>query len=98
MGYNTLFDYLIDAPSIGGYKPSPLVFSTTLDIIGSKLQDCLMIGDRPERDGGSEKVGFKTLLFSKNLTSFCSILLDGLYMRIHVWIPVRANTLCILLF
>ncbi len=55
----SLFDYLIDAPSIGGYKPAPSVFLTTLNIIGSKPEDCLMIGDRPERDGGSEKVGIR---------------------------------------
>lgn len=54
---SNLFDELLDAPSLGGYKPAPCVFKTTLEILGSRPEDCLMIGDRPERDGGSVKVG-----------------------------------------
>ena len=57
----SLFDELIDAPSIGGYKPAPTVFKKTLKILGAEPKDCLMIGDRPERDGGSERVGVRFL-------------------------------------
>ena len=51
----------LDALSIGGYKPAPTVFKKTLKILGAEPQDCLMIGDRPERDGGSERVGVRFL-------------------------------------
>jgi len=55
----SIFDALLDAPSLGGYKPAPGVFRTTLQILNCKPSECLMIGDRPERDGGSEKVGIR---------------------------------------
>lgn len=53
------FTHFLDSPSLGGYKPSGCVFRTALEIIGAQAQDCVMIGDNPLKDGGSEKVGIK---------------------------------------
>lgn len=53
------FSFFLDSPSLGGYKPSSCVFRTALEIIGAQAQDCVMIGDNPIKDGGSEKIGIK---------------------------------------
>ncbi len=53
------FSRFLDSPSIGGYKPSARVFRNALEIIGARPEDCVMIGDNPVKDGGSEKVGIR---------------------------------------
>ncbi len=53
------FTHFLDSPSLGGYKPASCVFRTALEIIGAQAQDCVMIGDNPSKDGGSEKIGIK---------------------------------------
>ena len=52
-----LFEYLLDSPSLGGFKPSASVFLTACQIVGCEPSEAVMIGDRPEVDGGSVKVG-----------------------------------------
>lgn len=53
----SLFEYLLDSPSLGGFKPSESVFLTACQIVGCEPSEAVMIGDRPEVDGGSVKVG-----------------------------------------
>lgn len=54
-----LFEALLDAPSLGGLKPSPDVFRGACQCLGCSPQEALMVGDRPDTDGGSEALGMK---------------------------------------
>lgn len=53
----SLFEFLLDSPSLGGFKPSSCVFLTACQIVGCEPSEAIMIGDRPEVDGGSVNVG-----------------------------------------
>ena len=54
-----LFEALLDAPSLGGFKPSPDVFRAACQCLYCAPQDAIMVGDRPDTDGGSEAVGVR---------------------------------------
>lgn len=54
-----LFEALLDAPSLGGFKPSPDVFRAACQCLDCAPQDAIMVGDRPDTDGGSEAVGVR---------------------------------------
>ena len=54
-----LFEALLDAPSLGGFKPSPDVFRAACQCLDCDPQDAIMVGDRPDTDGGSEAVGVR---------------------------------------
>lgn len=60
------FDPLVDVYSLsfelGAQKPDPAVFTRTLDALGVRAEDALMVGDRSRPDGGAVKVGITTLL------------------------------------
>ena len=56
-----LFEALLDAPSLGGFKPSPDVFRAACQCLDCAPQDAIMVGDRPDTDGGSEAVGVRFL-------------------------------------
>ena len=56
-----LFEALLDAPSLGGFKPSPDVFRAACQRLGCAPQNAIMVGDRPDTDGGSEAVGVRFL-------------------------------------
>ena len=56
-----LFEALLDAPSLGGFKPSPDVFRAACQCLEWAPQDAIMVGDRPDTDGGSEAVGMRFL-------------------------------------
>ena len=56
-----LFEALLDAPSLGGFKPSPDVFRAACQCLDCAPQDAIMVGDRPDTDGGSEAVGMRFL-------------------------------------
>ena len=54
-----LFEALLAAPSLGGFKPSPDVFRAACQCLDCAPQDAIMVGDRPDTDGGSEAVGVR---------------------------------------
>ena len=56
-----LFEVLLDAPSLGGFKPFADVFRAACQRLDCAPQDAIMVGDRPDTDGGSEAVGMKFL-------------------------------------
>ena len=56
-----LFEVLLDAPSLGGFKPFADVFRAACQRLGCAPQDSIMVGDRPDTDGGSEAVGVRFL-------------------------------------
>ena len=56
-----LFEVLLDAPSLGGFKPFADVFRAACQRLGCAPQDAIMVGDRPDTDGGSEAVGMRFL-------------------------------------
>ena len=51
------FDALLDAPSLGGFKPCPDVFRAACASLGAAPVRCAMLGDRPDTDGGCVSVG-----------------------------------------
>lgn len=46
----------------GVQKPDPVMFTRTLDELGVRAEDALMVGDRSRPDGGAVEVGIITLL------------------------------------
>jgi HAD superfamily hydrolase (TIGR01509 family) len=46
----------------GVQKPDPRIFMLALEQLGLSASDALMVGDRPERDGGAVNAGIRTLL------------------------------------
>lgn len=61
-GDPALFDALLDAPSLGGFKPRPDVFRAACASLGVDPSRCAMVGDRPETDGGCTSVGMTFIL------------------------------------
>lgn len=53
------FDALLDAPSLGGFKPASCVFLAACQVLGVNPAECGMFGDRPDTDGGCVAVGMK---------------------------------------
>lgn len=53
------FDALLDAPSLGGFKPACCVFRAACQVLGVNPSECEMFGDRPDTDGGCVVVGMK---------------------------------------
>ena len=54
-----MFDALLDAPSLGGFKPSPSVFRGACKCADADPTQCVMVGDRPDTDGGCTSVGME---------------------------------------
>ena len=52
-----LFDALLDAPSLGGFKPCPDAFLAACERLGADPARCALVGDRPDTDGGCTAVG-----------------------------------------
>jgi FMN phosphatase YigB (HAD superfamily) len=46
----------------GIQKPDPAIFRLALDLLGTRAEQTLMVGDRPSRDGVAIEVGMPTLL------------------------------------
>jgi FMN phosphatase YigB (HAD superfamily) len=66
-----LFEYYGLGQFIDGYtlsfedgiqKPNPRLFELALEQLGVTAVECLMVGDRPKRDGGAAAVGIATLI------------------------------------
>lgn len=56
-GDPAMFDALLDAPSLGGFKPCPDVFLAACGRLGADPARCALVGDRPDTDGGCAAVG-----------------------------------------
>ncbi|MBP5487966.1 MAG: HAD hydrolase-like protein, partial [Bacteroidales bacterium] len=56
-GRPEMFDALLDAPSLGGFKPTPDVFRAACARLGVDPCRCALVGDRPDTDGGCTSVG-----------------------------------------
>lgn len=62
LNLHNLFDAVITSEEAGAPKPSPLPFRLTLETLGVKPEETLMVGDWPERDMvGAKGVGIRTV-------------------------------------
>ncbi len=61
-GLDPVVDAYILSFEQGAQKPDPVVFTRTLDALGVRADDALMVGDRSRPDGGAVEVGIATLL------------------------------------
>ena len=61
MKINHLFDVVVAFEDTKEFKPSTKPFKVAFDKLKVKPQQCLMVGDRPERDiKGAKKLGMVT--------------------------------------
>ena len=61
MGIDDFFDVVVGLEDTGKLKPSKLPFKKALSELKVKPSQCLMVGDRPERDiKGAKSLGMKT--------------------------------------
>ena len=61
MKINHLFDVVVTFEDTRKLKPSPIPFKLAFRKLNLKPQECLMVGDRPERDiKGAKKLGMVT--------------------------------------
>ena len=56
-GDPAIFDALLDAPSLGGFKPCPDMFRAACASLGADPARCALVGDRPDTDGGCVAIG-----------------------------------------
>ena len=57
-----MFDYLEAAPELGGLKPNKQLFMRLLEVMGTKPEETLLIGDREDTDGdGARAAGMRFL-------------------------------------
>lgn len=56
-GDPAFFDALLDAPSLGGFKPCPDAFLAACASLGADPARCALVGDRRDTDGGCTAVG-----------------------------------------
>jgi HAD superfamily hydrolase (TIGR01509 family) len=61
-GLDGLVDRFILSFEHGVQKPHPRLFMLALETLGVRASDALMVGDRPDRDGGAVLAGIPTLL------------------------------------
>ncbi len=54
-----MFDALLDSPSLGGYKPAASVFRAACAVLGVNPENCAMVGDRADIDGGCIQIGME---------------------------------------
>ena len=59
------FDGIFDAPSMGGLKPCQKGFINVCNALGATPEECIMIGDREDTDGGALAAGLKFLKVPK---------------------------------
>lgn len=63
MKIDDFFDVVVGLEDTGRQKPSKLPFKAALKELKAKPEECLMVGDRPERDmKGAKRLGIKTCL------------------------------------
>ncbi len=56
-GNPSALDALLDAPSLGGFKPCPDAFRAACASLGADPARCALVGDRRDTDGGCVSVG-----------------------------------------
>ena len=62
LGLHHLFDVVVTFEDTGKRKPHPAPFRRALELLGSRPEDALMVGDWAERDVvGASQVGMKTV-------------------------------------
>lgn len=62
LGFHHLFDAVVTFDDSGERKPSPIPFKKTLDSLGVRPEEALMVGDWAERDMvGAAQAGMKTV-------------------------------------
>ena len=61
-GLGELVDVFTLSFEHGVRKPSAAMFEMTVDALACEPEQTLMVGDRPERDGGAVRLGIPTLL------------------------------------
>lgn len=62
-----LFDLIVDAPSLGGLKPSAVCASQVLETLGVTPSEAVFVGDRDDCDAASaRKVGAYSQLVSRH--------------------------------
>ena len=62
LGLQHFFETVITFEDTGEKKPHPLPFRMTLETLGVKAEEAVMIGDWPERDmAGAKAVGIRTI-------------------------------------
>jgi HAD superfamily hydrolase (TIGR01509 family) len=61
-GIAELIDTFVLSHEHGVCKPDPALFHLALDALGVDPHHALMVGDRPDRDGGAVAIGMPTLL------------------------------------
>ena len=58
IGFNKLFDVVIDSSRVGVIKPIPKIFFCALDQLKTKAEKSVFVGDSPSRDmAGAKKLG-----------------------------------------
>jgi HAD superfamily hydrolase (TIGR01549 family) len=62
LGLDRFVDQFVLSIEHGVQKPDPRIFTLALDLLGVDASEALMVGDRPDRDGGAVGVGISTLL------------------------------------
>lgn len=61
LGLHNYFDHIITSADFGVTKPAPQPFRRALELLGTKPEETLMVGDWAERDiAGAHKLGIKT--------------------------------------
>ncbi len=61
LGLHHYFDHIITSEDFGVQKPDPMPFLKALEVLGTKSEETLMVGDWAERDVvGAKNVGLKT--------------------------------------
>lgn len=61
LGLHHFFDHIITSEDFGVKKPDPKPFRKALEVLGTKPEETLMVGDWAERDiVGAKKVGIRT--------------------------------------
>ena len=61
LGLHNYFDHVITAEDTGFKKPAPQGFRKALEILGTKPEETIMVGDWAERDMvGAKRVGIRT--------------------------------------
>lgn len=62
LGIHNYFDHVIASEDYGVKKPNAIPFQKALEVLGTKPEETVMIGDWPDRDiVGAKKVGLKTV-------------------------------------
>ncbi len=63
LNLDDFFDVVVTHEDTGKHKPNKLPFKAALEKLNLKPEECLMVGDNPERDiKGAKSVGMKTAL------------------------------------